>query len=113
MAGAAGTVVSRTGNGQDLQTSTDRPWVPEDPTKVLGEWSSAVGERSPFERPRRLPTTTGTASRTPHQDLTGTITPSDLHFERHHAGIPRIDPERHKLVMHGMVERLPRSRWPL
>jgi hypothetical protein len=34
-------------------------------------------------------------SPTPLQDLTGTITPSDLHFERHHAGIPTLDPERH------------------
>ena len=33
------------------------------------------------------------------------LTPSDLHFERHHAGIPKIDPARHELLVHGMVER--------
>jgi sulfane dehydrogenase subunit SoxC len=28
-----------------------------------------------------------------------------LHYERHHAGIPAIDPARHRLVIHGMVDR--------
>jgi sulfane dehydrogenase subunit SoxC len=41
----------------------------------------------------------------PLQDLSGTITPSDLHFERHHAGVPLIDPAKHTLVIHGLVER--------
>lgn len=44
-------------------------------------------------------------SYTPLQDLEGIITPSDLHFERHHAGVPVIDPERYSLLIHGMVER--------
>ena len=105
MAGAAGTVLARAASGQEVQVSTDRPWVPDDPTKVMGEWASPLGERSPFERPRRDPSTARTSSRTPHQALTGTITPADLHFERHHAGVPRIDPARHKLIVHGMVER--------
>lgn len=52
------------------------------------------------------PGTTGTGvSRTPLQYLDGIITPSRLHFERHHSGIPDIDPDRHKLVIHGLVER--------
>lgn len=42
---------------------------------------------------------------TPLQDLDGIITPADLHFERHHGGIPEIDPERYVLLIHGMVER--------
>lgn len=50
--------------------------------------------------------TTGTgASRTPLQLLDGIITPSRLHFERHHSGIPDIDPDQHRLVLHGLVER--------
>jgi len=53
-----------------------------------------------------LPGTTGTgASRTPLQFLDGIITPSRLHFERHHSGIPDIDPGEHRLVIHGLVER--------
>ena len=37
--------------------------------------------------------------------LEGTITPNGLHFERHHNGVPDIDPNRHELVIHGMVNR--------
>ena len=52
------------------------------------------------------PGTTGTgASRTPHHLLDGTITPNGLHFERHHNGIPDIDPEAHRLLIHGLVKR--------
>lgn len=42
---------------------------------------------------------------TPLHRLEGTITPSGLHFERHHNGIPEIAPEAHRLVVHGMVRR--------
>lgn len=45
------------------------------------------------------------ASTTPLQMLEGTITPNGLHFERHHSGIPEIDPTRHSLLLHGLVER--------
>lgn len=41
---------------------------------------------------------------TPLQDLSGTITPNGLFFERHHAGVPEIDPQAHKLAVHGLVE---------
>src|SRR5690606_5679774 len=45
------------------------------------------------------PGTTGAgASRTPLERLEGIITPSALHFERHHAGVPDIDPARHRLL---------------
>ena len=45
------------------------------------------------------------SSRTPLQDSHGMITPSSLHFERHHAGVPKIDPATHELLIHGLVER--------
>ena len=52
------------------------------------------------------PGTTGAgASRTPLELLDGIITPSRLHFERHHSGIPAIDPDEHRLVIHGLVDR--------
>ena len=44
------------------------------------------------------------SSRTPLQDLRGVITPSALHFERHHAGVPDIDPSAHRLLIHGLVD---------
>src|SRR5207248_5138074 len=46
----------------------------------------------------------GTA-RTPLHLLDGTITPSGLHFERSHSGVPDIDPDQHRLVIHGLVKR--------
>lgn len=44
-------------------------------------------------------------SRTPLHLLQGNITPNSLHFERHHSGIPAIDPAQHRLVIHGMVRQ--------
>jgi len=46
-----------------------------------------------------------TASRTPLANLHGIITPNGLVFERHHAGVPDIDPDAHRLMLHGLVER--------
>ena len=98
LAGAAGAVVAGSRAGAQA------PQVPADPTKVRGRPARALGERSSFETPKRLPRS-ATGAFTPHQDLMGTITPSDLHFERHHGGVPDIDPKRYALLVHGMVER--------
>jgi sulfane dehydrogenase subunit SoxC len=55
---------------------------------------------------RSQPGTTGSgAIRTPLEALEGTITPSGLHFERSHSGVPDIDPSKHRLLIHGMVKR--------
>jgi len=40
---------------------------------------------------------------TPLQGLFGIITPSGLHFERHHAGWHDIDPATHRLMVNGLV----------
>lgn len=45
------------------------------------------------------------ASFTPLHRLRGTLTPAGLHFERHHHGVPDIDPGRHRLLIHGLVKR--------
>jgi len=42
---------------------------------------------------------------TPLHALRGRITPNGLHFERHHSGVPAIDPAVHRLLIHGAVER--------
>jgi sulfane dehydrogenase subunit SoxC len=75
----------------------------DDPTKTPGPGPSPVGKRSQFEQPVRKPS--DISSRTPLQDMYGTITPSDLHYERHHAGVPAIDPAKHELLIHGLVKR--------
>ena len=41
---------------------------------------------------------------TPLQGLFGIITPSGLHFERHHQGWHDIDPGKHRLMINGMVK---------
>ena len=77
--------------------------------RTLGTPLGPYGERSPFEKAvrwRRESRTPETGSSfTPLQDSVGTITPSALHYERHHAGVPTIDPAGHRLVIHGMVDR--------
>jgi sulfane dehydrogenase subunit SoxC len=45
------------------------------------------------------------ASRTPIQELEGTITPNSLHFERSHNGVPEINPAEHRLLIHGLVRK--------
>jgi sulfane dehydrogenase subunit SoxC len=86
--------------------------VPDPTTEssLLGAPRREYGERSPFEKPVRFirheSVTPATASsRTPLQDQYGMITPSALHFERHHAGVPAIDPASHTVLVHGLVER--------
>jgi sulfane dehydrogenase subunit SoxC len=81
------------------------PSAPADPTRVPGLPSGPLGLRSPFENPALTPigVTTG-SSLTPLQALSGTITPSDLHFERHHNGIAIIDPAKYALTIHGFVD---------
>src|SRR5947209_7743529 len=75
----------------------------------LGSALSPYGQRSPSEKIARLPRFGKSpeigSSRTPLQDSCGIITPASLHFERHHSGVPRIDPAAHRLLIHGMVER--------
>ena len=44
-------------------------------------------------------------SRTPHHLLEGTRTPNGLHFTINHTGIPAIDPQQHRLLIHGLVKR--------
>jgi sulfane dehydrogenase subunit SoxC len=89
------------------KTTTKTVEQPE-PTS-LGKPLSAYGERSPFEKSARLlgagknPEIGST--RTPLQDSYGILTPASLHFERHHSGVPQIDPAAHRLMLHGMVER--------
>ena len=98
LAGAAG--IAAFGSSAAAQSSSP----PLDTTKVRGKPSRALGQRATAEKAQRQPRGAN-SSGTPHQDLYGTITPSDLHFERHHGGVPDIDPKSYSLLIHGMVER--------
>ena len=82
--------------------------IPADPTKEQGRVmgvDGGYGSRSQFESEVRWANPTRTASFTPMQSGYGIITPSGLHYERHHGGIPNINPARHSLIIHGSVER--------
>lgn len=95
-----------------LMTPTARgaerpPWMSA-PGEGLGETGAPSPREAQLKRIGIVsrPGTTGTGvSRTPLQYLEGIITPSRLHFERHHSGIPEIDPDRHSLSIFGLVER--------
>src|SRR5881296_3425229 len=77
----------------------------ETEARKLGVPLGPYSERSPFEKAvrwRRESKTPETGSSfTPLHDSVGTVTPSALHYERHHSGIPTIDPARHGLVSGG------------
>ena len=81
--------------------------APEAPPKD----NLAYGQHLPVrphdtQGPGRGSAITDTALMTPLQDLDGIITPSGLHFLMDHVnGIPDIDPQQHRLLMHGMVDR--------
>ena len=85
------------------------PPVPDDPSKVLGGPVRPYGERSRFERAERIrrgkTDEIAVGNRTPLDETLGIITPSSLHFEVHRGGVPDIDPRKHRLLIHGMVDR--------
>ena len=86
----------------------DVPASMKGPGAGMGEYGSPAKYEGKVTRTliRSQPGTTGSgASRTPLESLEGMITPSGLHFERHHSGVPDIDPDRHRLLIHGMVTR--------
>jgi sulfane dehydrogenase subunit SoxC len=82
------------------------PWM-----KAPGAHMSAYGQPSKHEAGVQrvvggTPNVTGSGvSFTPHHRLHGTITPNSLHFERHHSGVPDVDPAEHRLLIHGAVRR--------
>ena len=42
---------------------------------------------------------------TPLQDLEGFVTPNGLCFERHHGGVPEVNPVDYRLMINGLVDR--------
>jgi sulfane dehydrogenase subunit SoxC len=100
-AGAAGSLV-----GAAAEPLAQDPW-----SGGQGATSKAVEQRSHYEdkvvrtltNPNGEPRTQH--ARTPHHLLNGTMTPNGLHFTIVHNGTPDIDPDKHRLVIHGLVKR--------
>ncbi|AMN42900.1 sulfite dehydrogenase [Rhodoplanes sp. Z2-YC6860] len=100
----AGAVAGATGAAAEpLQ---DYPWSLE-----FGQSTPALQSPSKFEKQvtRTLSNPKdelrNSHARTPHHLLNGTVTPNSMHFSINHCGIPDIDPQQHKLVIHGMVRQ--------
>jgi sulfane dehydrogenase subunit SoxC len=109
MAGALarGEALAATANTDNLP-----PNVPEwmkTPGDAMG--SQLYGTPSPFEKgvvkniPENLTQYLSASGRTPLQDLDGIITPNGLFYERHHGGVPTINPAQHRLMVHGLVDK--------
>ncbi|MFB9269629.1 sulfite dehydrogenase [Bradyrhizobium erythrophlei] len=80
--------------------------VPGDPTGGQLYGAPSVHEKGVVRNiSKTLPQYISAASRTPLQELDGIITPNGLFYERHHGGVPTIDPAQHRLMLHGMVDR--------
>ncbi|MCJ8269887.1 MAG: hypothetical protein MJK04_10855, partial [Psychrosphaera sp.] len=87
----------------------------------LPQWTGKLGDgvlTNPYGQPskyekdnirRTVPWLTADAissiSMTPLHSLKGIITPNGLVFERYHAGVPTINPDEHRLIIHGLVDR--------
>jgi sulfane dehydrogenase subunit SoxC len=76
--------------------------VAMNPYGVPSKWEAALQRR---ESPGLTRVPQASVSFTPLQGLFGIITPSGLHFERHHQGWWDIDPSKHRLMINGMVKR--------
>ena len=77
------------------------PGVIEEPYGSRSRHETAVRRYVPWLTPDRV----SSVSFTPLADMHGIITPSGLHFERHHSGVPEVDTADFRLMIHGMVER--------
>jgi sulfane dehydrogenase subunit SoxC len=85
------------------------------PPREVGADLGGRSERSQYVKISRIPEAgpgkrnvdPGDAinSKTPIDKLLGSITPSDLHYERSHSGVPDLDPVKHRLLVHGMVRK--------
>ena len=99
----AGGLAASEARAASENTANLPPNVPEwmkTPGDPMG--SQLYGTPSPFEKgvvkniPANLPQYLSASGRTPLQDLDGIITPNGLFYERHHGGVPTIDPAHFK-----------------
>ena len=101
--------------GNGAATGDGDPAILELPehSKGLGQPVATTGYGSPSKWERNIqrrqsPGLTQVAQASvsfcPLQSLFGIITPSGLHFERHHQGWWDIDPSKHRLMVHGLVK---------
>ncbi len=101
--------------GSGIAVSSRADTLADVPARGPGDVLGGHSERSEYVKISRIPEAgpgvrkvdPGDAinSKTPLGKLVGTITPSDLHYERSHAGVPDLDPATHRLLIHGMAQK--------
>lgn len=105
-AGAGSLAALASGAASAREELAIEPWMQQYGSPLGGYGQPSKFEEKVMRVATSAPGTTGTgASRTPLHRLDGMITPNGLHFERHHSGIPEIDPAKHRLLIHGLVKR--------
>jgi len=104
IAGTAGTLMAEDTLPKNV-TSKD-PWMlkPGKPFSNYGQPSPHESETIRWISANAMASGNG-VSWCPLHKLDGMITPNGLFYERHHNGVPEIDPKVHKLLVHGMVEK--------
>lgn len=108
MTGGLGTVAARSAVARDNLPPNTPEWMLKQghPIVTPPYGVPSKHESNVIRRPTNLtPTDISSWSFTPLEDLQGVMTPNGLVYERHHAGVPDIDPGEHRLMVHGMVER--------
>jgi len=107
-----GAVLAGAMTGYTVVQSASAQQLADDPWSLTpGAAVPDYGTRSRFEKdvvrtlsnPKAEPRTQH--ARTPHHLINGTFTPNGLHFVISHAGDPDIDPDKHRLVIHGLVRQ--------
>jgi sulfane dehydrogenase subunit SoxC len=98
-----------------LTTQATADTLADVPPREVGADLSGHGERSKFVHLAMLPEagpgkrnvdpSDAINSKAPLGKLVGTITPTDLHYERSHSGNPDLDPAKHRLLVHGMTRK--------
>ncbi len=85
--------------------SANPPWMkqPGTPFSTYGVPSEFESDVLRYPSPNEVVPGNG-VSWTPLHKMEGTITPNGLHYERHHNGVPQIDPKQHRLLIHGLVK---------
>jgi len=76
--------------------------VDANPYGVPSEFEAHVARR---DVPWLTADATSSVNFTPLHELDGIITPNGLCFERHHGGTPHIEPQNHRLMINGLVEK--------
>ena len=108
-------IVASTGVGSVVAGAALAETLADVPPREPGAPLSGHSERSQYVKLSRIPEAgpgmrnvdpnNAINSKAPLNKLFGAVTPTDLHYERSHAGVPDLDPARHRLLIHGKVRK--------